>query len=172
MARLAALVLSLATLASAQVARAQSLWGPTQYGMSVAQVRESVPGVLKSASPSKLGDGALGLLEKPGIALVGHTFTALFYFKGERLSQVTLTLAESSDFSSALLVFESLTDALRAKYGSEVSRKLNRGFLSVADSTWVSGRTNLTLYLMAVGNSPATLNLNYQVRLAQESDKL
>jgi hypothetical protein len=37
---------------------------------------------------------------------------------------------------------------------------------------WLSGKTNISLYLMAISDADAVLNVNYQVRLAQEAEKL
>ena len=44
--------------------------------------------------------------------------------------------------------------------------------MGTAEAKWLSGRTNITLICMGVGNNEAVMNLVYQVRLSEEADKL
>lgn len=84
-----------------------------------------------------------------------------------------MNLNDERSFSSSLLVFDSLADALRSKYGKEISRDVDsRSVLKKAEANWASGRTNINLFVITGGDSPATLNLNYQTRLSAEADKL
>lgn len=151
---------------------AQALWNGTTYGMSVSEVREKIPNVKNSEKVSKLHDGSVELLRLESVDIVGKTFDALFYFQADRLVQVTLKLTGQYTFHSGFLVFESLTEALTAKYGTELSRKVIRDTLNKADATWVSGRTNISMLLLNVGNTPAILNVNYQARISKDADKL
>lgn len=121
---------------------AQTFWNGTTYGMSVAQVKSKVPKASPpSSNPSHLKDGSVELLRLDGINLANDTFTASFYFQAQKLSQVTLSLDKGRSFQSAMLVFDSISDALRAKYGRELDRRVTRGVLSQAESQWLSGRT-------------------------------
>lgn len=153
---------------------AQTLWQGAAYGMSVDEVRKVVPdAVPPRKDPGHLGDGSQELLRLDGIELVNKKFAASFFFKAKKLSQVTLSLQNGRSFDEALGVFDSLTEALRAKYGPEISRKIDRGrLLDTAKATWLLGGTNVSLFLMGVGKDYAVLNVNYQVRLAKEADKL
>ena len=152
-------------------AQEQTLWRKTVAGMSPAEVTRRVPEATPPKGlPNTLEDGAVELLKIPSFALVNQPFSASFYFKRDKLTQVMLSLLTPSTFDSALLTFDSLTEALRAKYGPEISR--SRNFFK-AEAMWISGRTNITLILFSVApGAPIIFNLNYQVRLAHEADKL
>lgn len=159
-----------AALTFQSFALAQSLWGTTEYGMSVSQVQSLYPDAKAPVAMSTLYGGVKGLLTIPGIEIVNNQFTAIFYFKDEKLVQVTLK-REYASFSSAIPDFKDLTTALRAKYGQEVSSGVERS-LSQATANWLSGKTNITLFAHAMGGSDATLSINYQVRIAKDADKL
>jgi len=154
-------------------AQAQSLWGETASGMKPSKVIEVVKGSRFIQDGSTLGTGAKELIRLDNFSLVNESFKVRFYFIDEKLVQVTLNLNDERLFSSTLLVFESLTDALRSKYGKEISSDIDsRSILKKAKANWVSGRTNINLFVVTVGDSPATLNLNYQTILSAEADKL
>src|SRR5688572_3118734 len=99
---------------------AQPLWGGTEYGMSVEQVKIVVPEAIAPAKSETLRNGAVELLRLEGLEIVGKQFSARFFFLQDKLNQVTLSLArETADFNSVVLTFDSVTEALRAKYGRE-----------------------------------------------------
>lgn len=163
----------LAILVISTSAHAQSLWGETASGMNPSQIIAIVNGARLIPDGSTLGNGAKELIRLDDFRVVNESFKVRFYFFDEKLNQVTLNLNDERSFSSSLLVFDSLADALRSKYGKEISRDIDsRSVLKKAEANWVSGRTNINLFVMAVGDSPATLNLNYQTRLSAEADKL
>jgi len=150
----------------------QSLWGGAKYGMTVEQVKLAIPNVTTPSNPSRLGDGAQELLRLENVEIVNKRFTASLYFIAGKVTQVTLTLEKGESFNSAMRVFDSLTEALRAKYGREINRSIKHGLLNRADATWMAGRTNINVFAMSVGGNDAILNINYQVRLASDADKL
>jgi hypothetical protein len=151
---------------------AQSLWGRTEYGMSLEQVKAAVPSAKPPEKPGDLRSGAQEQLRLGNVEIVNKKFAASFYFLGGKLTQVTLSLPKSQTFDQALLVFDRLTDALRTKYGQEISREIKRGPLNKAQATWLAGRTNITVIALSVGKGDALLNINYQVRVARDADKL
>lgn len=151
---------------------AQALWNGTTYGMTIAEVQAAIPNVISPAKATKLNDGSVELLRLESVDIVGKTFGAHFYFQADRLVQVTLKLAGQFTFHTGYLVFDSLTEALRARYGAEINRQVSRDTLNKADATWISGRTNISMLLLSVGNTPAYLNVNYQVRISKDADKL
>jgi hypothetical protein len=160
-------------LTTAPTLCAQTLCHGAAYGMTLDDVKKAVPEAAPPPTkPEHLGDGSEELLRLEGVQLVNEKFTARFFFKAKRLTQVTLSLQKDHTFDDALRVFNSLTEALRTKYGPEISRQTHRGMLNTAEAEWVSGRTNVGLIAMSVGENDATLNVNYQVRLAEEADKL
>jgi len=163
--------MALALLAVHTLTSAQSLWGGTEYGMSVDQVKSAVPNVTTPSNPNHLLDDAQELLRLENVEIVNKRFSASFYFIAGKLTQVTLSLEKGHTFRGATLVFDSLTEALRAKYGREINRDSKRGVLNTASATWMAGRTNINVLAMGVENK-ALLNINYQVRVARDADKL
>jgi hypothetical protein len=156
---------------------AQQLWQESQFGMTLPQVRERFPNAISPTSPNTLYGGAIELLRIPEIEIVGHKFKSSFFFRNDKLVQVTVSLAEKTTSYGARLVFDSLIDSLRAKYGAELSNKNNSiGQDTSLEATWLSGRTNIILYYTVYDSlyskSSPVLNLIYQVRLAAEADKL
>jgi hypothetical protein len=140
--------------------------------MSLDQVKSMVPNAAAPIKPSRLADGAEELLRLQEVEIVNKKFAASFYFIGGKLTQVTLSLEKGHSFDSAMLVFNSLTEALRAKYGQEISRDIKRGGLNKASATWMAQRTNVNVFAMSVGENDTFLNINYQVRVARNADKL
>lgn len=168
------LLLTVALIISISVpAKAQPLWGDTTSGMNPSQVIEIVKGSRLVQDGYTLESGARELIRLDDLNVVNESFDVRFYFLEQSLIQVTLGLNDERSFSSTLLVFDSLADALRSKYGKEISESIdNRSILKKAEANWVNGRTNINLLVLSVGNSPAILNLNYQIRLSEEADKL
>jgi hypothetical protein len=149
-------------------ANAQWLWGVIKYGMSLEQVKTLVPNGTPASEPDYLADGSQELLRLENVKIVNTNFSAKFYFKTGKLSQVTLEWETGQTFESALLVFNSLTEAFRTKYGSEISREVKR---DRAEVTWVSGQTNINVIAISGGETNAILNVNYQLRVARDADK-
>lgn len=167
------LLAALIAILGATQAFAQPLWQSTVAGMSVEQVQAVVPGAASPrSSPETLKGGATELLRLDDFDLVGRKFSISFFFVDTRLTQVTISLEKGQSFSSAMLSFDALVEALRAKYGQELTREAKRGVLNVSSATWLSGQTNINLFAMSVRETNAVLNLNYQIRLAQEAKKL
>src|SRR5262245_25895809 len=108
MTKLIHFAMALALLALPPFVSAQSLWGGTEYGMSVEQVKSAVPNVITPSRPSRLGDGAQGLLRLENVEIVNR-FAASFYFIAGKLTQVTLSVEKGQTFHGVLLVFDSLT---------------------------------------------------------------
>jgi hypothetical protein len=160
-------------LMSCSGAIAQELWRKTEYGMTVEQVRKVIPeSASPASSPSYLGTGATELLRIEDYAVGEFEFTVSFYFQEGRLEQVTLGREETS-WHSAKMTFDRLTTFLRAKYGTEISSTVSsEGILNMDTKDWLSAGTNIGLLAMAVADNPATLNINYQVRVAKAAEKL
>ncbi|PXX99685.1 hypothetical protein CR157_02635 [Halomonas sp. LBP4] len=121
-----------------------------------------------------LGTGAVELVRRDDYRVVGESFRKKFYFSGGELNQVTLSLDRQRDFHATLLVFESLVEALRARYGQEVNYSVEPlGVMKEAEADWFnSNGVNISLYAMTIGDSDALLNVNYQVRVSEEAGKL
>jgi hypothetical protein len=152
----------------------QSLWQGTAYGMSISDVQKTVPAARPTSDkPNTLHGGAVERLRIDEFLLVGKSFSVLFFFLEEKLVQVTLRLNGEFSYHTAMLVFDSLMDALRVRYGVELSKRIsNDAHMPSANAEWQSGKTNINLFAMTVGRNPALLNLNYQTRIGKEADKL
>ncbi|WP_250504683.1 hypothetical protein [Caballeronia sp. AZ7_KS35] len=162
------------------LAFAQSLWHGTAFGMTVDQVQAAVP----EASPAtnkNPGNGirfnsqfAPELLHVDEVELVNHKFSGSFYFLNDCLAQVTLHIKDGGSYDTAS-AYDNLVTALRAKYGQELSAK-NKviGSMVTRDTEWISGRTNINLHYLKMGadDQKPLLNVNYQVRVAGDADKL
>jgi hypothetical protein len=108
------------------------------------------------------------------VFLKSHKFSGSFYFLNDRLVQVTLHIRDGGSYDTAL-AYDNLVTALRAKYGQELSAENNViGSMVTRDTEWMSGRTNINLHYTKMGdyNPTPLLNINYQVRIAGDADKL
>jgi hypothetical protein len=157
-------------------AQAQALWNGARYGMTVDQVQRVVPDARQPDRPDGVvsnGRRTEELLTVPAIQVADRTFTAHFYFLDARLVQVTLSAPRDILDGEAPLLYERLLTALRSKYGVELNTtRSNPGAMSVRDTEWMSGRTNVDLYMMQFAGTPPIVNLIYQMRVASEADKL
>lgn len=159
--------------------QAQPLWGETTVGMTPSEVIEMVEGSRLIQDGNTLETGAKELARLDDLRVVKELFKVRFYFINDNLTQVTLNLNDEKSFPLSLLVFQSLTNALNSKYGEAISRNIDgRSILQTAEANWISNGMNINLQLMAVGDSPTSLNLNYQLhlnsqkKLSTEAEKL
>lgn len=154
-------------------AAAQTLWGDTVYGMSPEEVVEAVPGTVPFSDDAKLASGAQALLQLEDIEILGMHFEARFYFLDNKLEQVNLDLKDPEDGASEKYHYEALTTALRARYGPEINSDIKDSSIGIiAETTWLSGDTNINLFLIGIGESPALLGITYQTRLSEGAGKL
>lgn len=154
------------------IAQGQTLWTTAQYGITVEQVRAAFPKAVAASEPSKIHHGGLGLLTMPGIQLGSNNFRVTFYFRADHLEEVWLSLDETVSFDRAIVVFSSVEELLRAKYGTELQRKISHGSYNSADESWLAGPTDIHLYAGGVSGSSAVLNIVYSVNLSKQVEKL
>ena len=164
---------AIATFASQSFA--QVLWQKASYGMTLDQVQSTIPETIPPRSPDSLDGGReVELLSIPSVSLVNTSFVAHFFFADAKLTQVTLSAPRDIPDVSADLLYESVLTALRSKYGSEVNSEKPRsiGTMSVRKAEFMSGRTNIDLYMMHLSGTAPILSVVYQVRIAADADKL
>lgn len=148
--------------------KGQTLWHGSEYGMTLEQAKAHVPDAIRPSKPKHRSDGAEELLRLDDVTLAGKRFSASFFFSGGKLKEVSLSLEEGHDFESAMRVFDSLIEDFRAKYGREIIRQTMKGtFSNTANATWLSGQTNITILATSVGESDATLNVNYSAKASK-----
>lgn len=155
-------------------ARAQTLWQATQYGMSVEEAALAVPGsVAPLDRPATLATGAVEKLRLDGYEVAQQKFRVVLFFRENRLEQVTLSLQDQIPYRSSRLVYESLREALNSLYGPvEEKPETRSSVMGMRQGDWRSGRTNISLLTLGIADLPATLNVNYQVRVAMDADRL
>jgi hypothetical protein len=166
-------LISIVVISFANYAIAQQLWDGTSYGMSKDDVLKVVPGARIINDGDSLAGGAKELIRAEHIKIVNELFNAKFFFFRNKLDQVTLSLRDKAPFHKFLIIFNSLTEALRSKYGSELAFKIDKiSLLKRAEATWMVGKTNINVLAMTVGDHPAILNINYQIRISKDAEKL
>lgn len=158
------LALSLVLGAAASPASSQELWQNVRVGMSAEEVSRAQPDARPPAKPDTLKGGAVCALQLAAIAIDGHDYRACFFFLDQRLVQVMLSaLGEPSEPQ-----FRSIVTLLRSKYGPELS--LERTALGYGADWMTPNGVNVSVTFMnRYGN---LLNINYQVRMASEREKL
>lgn len=152
----------------------QTLWKGTQVGMSIDEVRRAVPEAVDSDYHNTLPDGAIEQLIVDVVDVMGKPFHASFYFNGDRLSQVTLRLREPGEGMEARVFYDTVREALHAKYAPMLSTNSTNGMFQNNESTWMNGATSITLeYSKMTGSGlPALLTISYSARVAKAGDNL
>lgn len=151
---------------------AQVLWGKTEYGMTIEQVTAVLPDAKPPQNPRRLDAGDEEKLRIENIDLVKRKFSASFFFADGKLTQVYLTIQDGLNRREVFAAFDALTEALRAKYGREISHSKKENVTKHGVAAWMSGRTNINLAAISVTDADGILNVVYQVQIARDSDKL
>jgi hypothetical protein len=153
---------ALALCALSLTASAQELWQGASAGMSEAQVRQLFSGVATSSRPP-LEDGTEVKLELGDVQILGATFRARFFFKTARLVRVSLAHEGPDKSEVEVNVLEGrLLDALRTKYGRELSRDVVGASSVHSEVTkWTSAGAAITLTHISVRGS-ASLGVIYE----------
>ncbi|MBL8355578.1 MULTISPECIES: hypothetical protein [Delftia] len=150
------------------------LWGGAVYGMTPQEVKATSAEVVDAEqAPESLYNGASKLLERQGVVVANTKFNAKYYFLNDRLHQVTLGLGEKKVYSEAELAGKQIREALTSKYGDPLSCEHFSGTITKGYScNWKRPGGNVSMFLAAVDEASPTLNIVYQVRLAQDASKL
>jgi hypothetical protein len=143
------------------------LWQNVSAEMSLEEVQRARPRSIRADGSANLASGARADLVEPDFELNGELYLVQFFFLNDALTQVTLTREDIISHSSA----HGLMALLRAKYGPELKLRLpdGIGYLTMLEAEWMaSNGVNVSL----VSIDGVCLNLNYQVRMAQELGKV
>jgi hypothetical protein len=167
------LLLFAVVAAAAPSANAQTLWQNVTVGMSGADIQRAQPSARPPRERSTLAHGsAVCELQIQDYEVASRTFDVCFYMTGGRLVQVMLT---ADDPSQAL--FSTLADLLRARYGRELSPnsqpcRVDRLSTSCRLDWLLDSGVNVSVVFMEIGGPPGILNINYQTRIRDESERL
>jgi hypothetical protein len=138
----------------------QQLWQDARAGMSPEQVIAAIPGaVLRSDAPVNKDGGVNSVASRVEIA--DSQFDVSFTFKASKLSEVRLTSKPSTP-SETERVGKAVLEALRAKYGREVSaERLSIG----TQHGWIVSGTKITLDVIQIGSASGLVNVFYGVAI-------
>lgn len=158
----------------AMPASGPELWGGAIYGMTPEQVKATSSEIADASQPpDRLQNGALKLLLRKGVEIANTKFDAQYYFLDEKLHQVTLGLGEKKVYSEAEFAGKQIREALTSKYGDPLSCDHFSGTLTKGYScNWKRPGGNVRMFMAAVDEASPTLNIVYQVHLAQDASKL
>lgn len=151
---------------------ADALWMNTASGMSIEEVKRLQPDAVdRAASPERsLRTGAAERLVIEKFLIFDQPFQVQFYFKDDKLEQVTLSFkgADLRDERPSVDLYDRVTEALRSKYGPELAKERRRDSLGTsASATWMSGKTSIKMNLIS-----GSIFVFYSTSLAKEADKL
>jgi hypothetical protein len=135
MIRSAPVAAAMIALASAVAVQAQDLWNGAAAGMTLAQVRDTVPAV---AGGELIDRGADQVLRATNLRAGGHDAVALFDFTAAGLRSVELTLAP--DAGQAAIDPDTVKSQLTGKYGAPTTCGAHGDRCE-----WRDGATDITL---------------------------
>ena len=140
------------------------LWGEAASGMTLVEIRAIYPHAESRTPTDRLADGAACELVIPHLEIAAHDFSVEFYFKDDKLGQVTIASNGGADVGT----FRSIAVALRAKYGPELSYEEDDFGFSTADWIAQNGVNVGVVCYPGIG----LLNIVFQTRLAADANKL
>lgn len=140
------------------------LWQDVAYGMTVSEVLATRLDAIASGNPQRLNDGAVSDVWIPSLSLADRDYSVLFYFKDSFLSQVTI----ATNGGPTAADFHAVTNALRLRYGREVSFKENASSFSTGEWLSADGINIVVVFHDAI----ECLNINFQYRYANAATQL
>jgi hypothetical protein len=134
-----------------QLTQQPVLWGVTEPGMTVEQVRRALPKAVPPAQPKRLADGLELKLVAAGVDNLERAFDAELFFSADGLQQVRLLPTRALAVAAAASEFEALRHAATLRYGKEQADAAGQDAGAVAQARWVAGRVVVTLRLERSG---------------------
>ncbi len=156
-----ALMLSLA-LSFGLPAWSQELWNGVSVGMSVPQVVQAHPGAAPNPFPEELYGGAKDILVDPHHEFAGAIYAVRYFFDGEELIQVTLTLDKTTVRNRHMKArFKAVLAELSAEFGppDHLEYPIDRKFDDF-NASWAQDPRRISI--LAYGNGSKLLNVNFQ----------
>jgi hypothetical protein len=161
-----AIAVSIACGAST-MAFAQALWESTQYGMSTSEVSQLIVDAKPASGGNRLFSGAKELLHIDDYTFADKEFEVSFFFVGDSLAQVMLSMKEQESNENNLRFFEAASAQFRTQYGQERTRVVsNRSSGLSAEAAWQSGQTEISLDVTPVTQDTSSININFRQNTA------
>lgn len=149
-------------------ASAQQLWQQSRVGMSVAEVIAAFPGAALAQSPTPNRDGSIDLVALPGVDIASCPFRASFVFQAEKLNAVRVGCHTPSPIETER-VSKAVMEALRAKYGAEISQE--RSTIGTTHA-WFSAGVKIQLEAIQIGSNDGLVNVFYTPSTGKDAGKL
>lgn len=165
------IILSFVLFVLSGAAHTQTLWQNTEYGMTTAEVQAAVTGARPVKDGQELGNGLVEKLRVEKMEIFGRPFSVGMYFDGDSLSQVMLALQDKPTVTQANILYNQLAGAMQSKYGPEIPAE-NVETSMMRSKTWMNGKANISVTLLAAAGQLIGLNIAYQMRVSNEADKL
>ena len=162
-------------LSLALPAEAQELWAKTQAGMSVDEVKKIFPDAIQPSSTTH-GHGMERLLTIPNIMIQEKPFRVVFLFRDKQLDRVALYYnGPEQSFGTLMLLYDSILNILRAKYGKEINHLSQREDLiqfKQEQHTWFFEGREIVLSLQSHFGKENFFTVLYTTDIAKDLNKL
>jgi hypothetical protein len=153
---LAAISLVVACIAALLMSQQKVLWGVTEAGMTLAEVRAVLPDAIAPAQPKRLDNGlSLGLVV-PKASNLDRAFDAELYFDGDGLRQVLLLPTRLLAAPAAMAEFDELRRAASLRYGRELPAAVPSSEVP-AEARWRAGPVTVVLRVERRGGLAAVV---------------
>lgn len=140
---------------------AQQLWNGSTYGMSEGAIKSMFPKVVVAKNKNPYGSNATPVYDLNDIDLEGDKFTATFFFKDGKLTQVRLSPSGIEEIDWILYKAKRLEEILTHKYGTPYkSNDQSQGeILKFKEAHWKNEKTEIMLIASEITPSA---NINNQ----------
>lgn len=154
------ILLAAATAVIATPASAQALWGDFQYGMSAAAVRaaDARVAVNPQAAQERLRDGSACELVIATVEIDKQPFRSCFYFRDDKLVQVSLGSATANPEQ-----YRGIVLSLRARHGPDFAETQSG---RIQEARWTRA-DNSSVWLMYIGIGQPTMRIVYEQATAK-----
>lgn len=150
------------------IAFAHTLWENTQYGMSTSEVNQLIRDAKPASGSNRLFSGAQELLHIDHYTFADKVFEVSFFFVGDSLAQVMLSMKERESNENNLRFFEAASAKFRTRYGEEKRRVVsNRSSGLSAEAAWRSGQTEISLDVTPITQDSSSININFRQNTVQ-----
>jgi hypothetical protein len=148
--------------APAIASAAPALPGNVQLGMSIEQLREAVPALVRVPRPQRMAGGLVGSWSAPAIEVAGVQLTPTFYFAGQVLQRIEYA-GGAADAPKAF-------DALRAWARSRWSQELASQGAEGSYASWAT--EDADVYLQMTNGERAEVRLVIKRRVLKDGGEL
>ncbi len=152
-------------LSLALPAQAQELWGGTQAGMSVEDVKKIFPNAVPPSSPVTSSPTTEVLLTIPSVEFAAESYRVAFFFRDKKLDKVALNYLGKQSFENLLPVYNAALEVLRRRHGREISHRSDRSItIKNEEHTWFSDGRAVQMNMTSFAEADAVFAIRYQAK--------